>query len=98
METGGHRRFSDWATGWVIQCLNHSWGMRFYLLQNIQIDSGAHPASCSISRGTLSLGIKWPGCEPDHSSPSSAEVKMCGEASTPALCLYCMCRDNLTLL
>jgi hypothetical protein len=25
--------------------------------------------------GALSLGIKWPGCEADHSLPSSAEVK-----------------------
>jgi hypothetical protein len=25
--------------------------------------------------GTLSLGIKWPGREADHSPPSSAEVK-----------------------
>jgi hypothetical protein len=25
--------------------------------------------------GALSAGIKWPGCEADHSPPSSAEVK-----------------------
>jgi len=25
--------------------------------------------------GALSLGIKWPGCEADHSPPSSAELK-----------------------
>jgi hypothetical protein len=25
--------------------------------------------------GTLSLGVKWPGCEADHSPPSSAKVK-----------------------
>ena len=95
----GHRRFSECATGWTIQCLNHSWDMRFYLLQNIQIGSEAHPASCSVSRRTLSLGIKWPGCEPDHSSPSSAEDKnVCGDASTPPLCIYCMYRDHLTFL
>jgi hypothetical protein len=27
----------------------------------------------------LSLGVKWPGCEADHSSPSSAKVKKCME-------------------
>jgi hypothetical protein len=27
--------------------------------------------------GTLSLGIKWPGHEADHSPPSSVEVKEC---------------------
>jgi hypothetical protein len=25
--------------------------------------------------GALSLGVKWPGCEAEHSHPSSAEVK-----------------------
>jgi hypothetical protein len=25
--------------------------------------------------GAISLGVKWPGCEADHSPPSSAEVK-----------------------
>jgi hypothetical protein len=29
--------------------------------------------------GALSLGVKWLGCEADHSSPSSAEVKECVE-------------------
>jgi hypothetical protein len=27
----------------------------------------------------LSLGVKWPGCEADHSLPSSAKVKECME-------------------
>jgi hypothetical protein len=37
---------------------------------------GAQPAS-SIQRvlGPLLLGVKWPGCEADHSSPSGAKVK-----------------------
>jgi hypothetical protein len=29
--------------------------------------------------GALSLGVKWPGREADHSLPSSAEVKECVE-------------------
>jgi hypothetical protein len=29
--------------------------------------------------GALSMGIKWPGCEADHSIPSTAEVKECVE-------------------
>jgi hypothetical protein len=32
--------------------------------------------------GTLSLGVKLPGREADHSFPSSAEVKMCGVIPT----------------
>jgi hypothetical protein len=40
-------------------------------------------------QGSLSLGVKWPGREADHSPPSSVEVKECVELylyspSTPA--------------
>jgi len=31
------------------------------------------------TRGSLSLGVKWPGREADHSRLSSAEVKACLE-------------------
>jgi hypothetical protein len=33
------------------------------------------PASSRVGTGVLSLGIKWLGCDTDHSSPSNAEVK-----------------------
>jgi hypothetical protein len=46
----------------------------FSLHHRVQNGSGAHPASYPM--GTRdSLGVKWPGREADHSSPSSAEVK-----------------------
>jgi hypothetical protein len=35
--------------------------------------------------GTRSLGLKWPGCEADHSPPSSAE---CSYTSTPPIRLH----------
>jgi hypothetical protein len=39
----------------------------------------------------LSLGIKWPGCEADHSPPSSAEVKNAWSyTSTPPVHLHGM--------
>jgi hypothetical protein len=41
----------------------------------VQNGSGAHPATYQWVPGTLSLGIKRPGLETDHSPPSSAEVK-----------------------
>jgi hypothetical protein len=41
------------------------------LLHSIQIGSGAHPAF-------YPMGVKRPGCEADHSPPSSTEVKNCG--------------------
>jgi hypothetical protein len=36
---------------------------------------GAHPASCPMVIGALSLEVKRPGYEAENSSPSSAEVK-----------------------
>jgi len=39
--------------------------------------------------GDLSLRIKQPGHEADHSPPSSAEVKnACSYTSTPPVCLH----------
>jgi len=37
--------------------------------------SGAYPASYPMGTGALSLGVKRPGREADHSPPSSSEVK-----------------------
>jgi hypothetical protein len=44
----------------------------FSLHHRVQNGSGVHPASYS---GALSLGVKRPGREADHSPPSSVEVK-----------------------
>jgi hypothetical protein len=49
------------------------------LHHRIQNGSGAHPASYQWVPGALSLGVKRPGREADHSPPSSAEVKECVE-------------------
>jgi len=47
----------------------------FSLPHYLQNGSGAHPASIQCVPGALSLGVKRPGREADHSCPSSAEVK-----------------------
>jgi hypothetical protein len=52
---------------------------KFSLHHRVQNGSGAHRASCPVGTGALSLGVKRPGCEADHSPPSSAEVKECVE-------------------
>jgi len=53
--------------------------------------------------GTLSLGVKRPGCEADHSLSSSAEVKECVEPcphspNTPSWrgAQFKKCRDHFT--
>jgi hypothetical protein len=47
----------------------------FSIHHRIQNGSGAHPASYPIGTGALSVGVKRPGREADHSPPSNAEVK-----------------------
>jgi hypothetical protein len=47
----------------------------FSLHHRVQNGSGVHPASYPTVPGNLSLGVKRPGREADHSPPSSAEVK-----------------------
>jgi hypothetical protein len=51
----------------------------FSLHHHVQNGSGARPTSCPMVPGALSLGVKRPGSEADHSPPSSAEVRECVE-------------------
>jgi hypothetical protein len=45
------------------------------LPHRVRTGSGAHPASYAIGIGSSYSGVKWPGREADHLSPSSVEVK-----------------------
>jgi hypothetical protein len=45
----------------------------FSLLHSVHYGYGVHPASYPMD--TVSLGVKRPGREAEHSPPSSAEVK-----------------------
>jgi hypothetical protein len=47
----------------------------FSLHHCVQDGSGAHSASYPMLPGALSLGVKRPGREADHSPPSSVGVK-----------------------
>jgi hypothetical protein len=47
----------------------------FSLHHRVQNGSGAHPASYPMGTRASFLGLKRPGCEADHSPPSSDEVK-----------------------
>jgi hypothetical protein len=48
----------------------------FSLHHRVQNGSGAHPASYQMgTRGSVSLWVKQPSCEADHSPPSSGEIK-----------------------
>jgi hypothetical protein len=61
----------------------------FSLHHRIQNSSRAHPASYPTGTRALSLGVKRPGHEADHSLPSSAEVKNAWSyTSTPPIRLH----------
>jgi hypothetical protein len=45
------------------------------LYVSVNNGSGAHPASYPRVRGALSLGVKRPGREADHSPPPGTEVR-----------------------
>jgi hypothetical protein len=51
------------------------WDKRFSFVQEVQTDSGAHPVSVQWVEVALSLRVKRPGSDADHSSPPSAEIK-----------------------
>jgi hypothetical protein len=44
-------------------------------LHVVQTGSGVHPTSYPMAIAVLSLGVKRPGHEADHSPPASTEVK-----------------------
>jgi hypothetical protein len=48
---------------------------KFSLHHRVQNGSVAHSASYPMGSGALSLRVKRPGREADHSPPSSADVK-----------------------
>jgi hypothetical protein len=61
----------------------------FSLHHRVQNGSGAHPASYTMVLGDLSLGVKRPGREANHSPPSSVEVKNeWSYTSTPSIRLH----------
>jgi hypothetical protein len=49
--------------------------VNFSLHHRVQNGSGTHPASYPMGTRALSLWVKRPGREADHSPPSSVEVK-----------------------
>jgi hypothetical protein len=71
-----------WATGWTIGVLRFDSrrGLGIFLFTTAyRTDLGPTQPPIQWVLGALSLGIKQPGREADHSPPSNAEVKECVE-------------------
>jgi hypothetical protein len=74
----------------------------FSLHHRVQNGSGAHPIQPPIQwvPGALSLGVKRPEREADHSPPSSAEVKECVElllCCQYAYVVWCWVKKNIMI-
>jgi len=63
----------------------------------VQIGSGTHPAPCTMGTGPFP-GVKWPGCDINHTHPPSAEGKERLEPLSllPFCALMTGYRDNFT--
>jgi hypothetical protein len=79
-----------WTTG--VLGFNSQWGLGIFL-STTESRMALGPAQPPIQwvPGALSLGVKQPGREADHSPPSSAKVKECMELylhspNTPSWC------------
>ena len=72
-------------------------GLRcFYILQNFQSDSGAHPASYPIDIGAFSFRVKLPVREETAHFFQVPRLKMSGAA--PPICLHYADRDGYTFI
>jgi hypothetical protein len=61
--------------GWIVKVseFESQHGQDFPVFHVIQTGSGAHQASYPMGIGVLSLAIKQPGHEADHSPPASTK-------------------------
>jgi hypothetical protein len=67
----------------------------FSLLHVFQTGSGAHHASCLMGTGALSLGIKRPRREANHSPSTNPEVKKTLISTSTRLYLWICIREVL---
>jgi hypothetical protein len=64
------------------------------VLQRVYIGCGAN----SKPPVRFVPGVRWPGCEADHSLPYSAEVKIQWSYTfAPPICLYGVAMDNISI-
>lgn len=77
-KAGDLSRYSDHATGWTVRGSISGRAENYSVLRNVQIGFGAHQTSDSLCPGASLVWIKCPGNVDDHSSPSTARLRICG--------------------
>jgi hypothetical protein len=70
----------DQAMGWLIgvRFPAGDWNFFFAASSKPALEPTQPPIHL-VPGGLVRAGVKWPGCEADHSIPSSADVKECLE-------------------
>jgi hypothetical protein len=76
-----------WATGWMIGGSSPGRGWEFFLFTTVSRPAlGSTQPPIQWVLGALSLGVKLPGRETDHSPPSSAQIKNGWSYTSPPQC------------
>jgi hypothetical protein len=79
------------GTGWTAGVRFPAEAKDFPLFHGVQAGFGSHPASYAMDTEAVSLGVKRPGCEAQHSPPSSVEVKNGGAIPAPPFIFMAWC-------
>jgi len=74
--------------GWMILGSIPGRSKTFYLLQNVQIGSVAHPSSYKMVTWGSVPGVTQLRCEANRPPPSMLRLRMSGAISSPFVCLY----------
>jgi hypothetical protein len=80
--------------GWTVGVRFPAGARYFSLLRSIQTGPGAHPDSYPMGTGSFSPGVKRPGHETDHLSPSIVLVELYLHSS---ICLYVYVCDIISI-
>jgi len=90
----------NWARSQMTTVWFLTWaGKRFFSLHYyIWTSSGVHSASYPTNTRHLSLGVKWPRHEADHSPPSSAKVKNVSSytSTTTFIFVWCLIKHRMS--
>lgn len=75
-EAWQNSKYSHWATGWIIQGLNHSRDKRFFSSPKRQDQVWDWPNLLSVGTDRSSQRVQQPGPKADHTPPSSVRFNI----------------------
>jgi hypothetical protein len=79
------KRGQDSSTGIETGCTT---GVRFWGEDSSLFHSAVHLGFHTMDTGAISVGLKWPRLEADHSNASSVNVKNYSDITAPRICIH----------